>query len=127
DSAGWQFLQQSGAIVRRHLVNDLDDFLFPHRLKQTLLVVAAQVFEGLSGQPARENAKQNDLVFIRQVRDQFGDIGRRPFAKNLLERRKIALMNQRLNFGAKKLAEHGCKPSERTQIAPAKAYDPKKA
>ena len=49
DGAARQLLQQGGAIVRRHFVDDLDDLLLPHCLKQPLLIVAAQVFEGLSG------------------------------------------------------------------------------
>ena len=47
----------------------------------------------------RQNAEDDDLFVFRQIEDDLGHIGRRPFAKKFAQRGEIARVDQALDFG----------------------------
>ncbi len=99
-AAAGQFLEEGGAIIGRHLVDDLDNLFLAHGLEQALLVFAPEVFKGAGGEAVREDAEDDDLVAGREVGHQFGEIRGRPFGEDFLEGDEVALLHQLLNFRA---------------------------
>ena len=98
------FLEQRRAIVRRHFVQNPDDLLVRHRPEQLLLRVDVEVFKNIRRQIMRQDAEDDDLFVFRQVEDDFGDIRRRPVAKELrATRAKFARLDQFLISGSRSL------------------------
>ena len=50
-------------------------------MQQFLLRVKIKIFENIGRQRVRQNAKDDYLFVVRQIKDDFGDIGRRPLTK----------------------------------------------
>ena len=92
------FLEQRRAIVRRHFVQDPGHLLVRHGAEQLLLRFDVEIFENIRRERGRQNAENDDLIVLRQIEDDFGKIGRRPFAKNLAQRAEIARLDQALDF-----------------------------
>ena len=69
-AGGRQFLEEHGAVVRRHVVEQRRDVLLRHRLEQGLLLVERQVLEGRRRVLARQQAEDHDLVLDAEVAQQ---------------------------------------------------------
>ena len=69
-----------------------------HGAKQLLLGVDVEIFEDVRRERVGQNAENDDLFILRHVEDHLGDVGRRPFPKDLAERAEIARINQTLEF-----------------------------
>jgi hypothetical protein len=67
---GRQLVQERGAIVRRHLVEDLRDLLLGHRLEEALLGLEREVLEHVRRQVARQHPEREHLLLHRQALDQ---------------------------------------------------------
>ena len=96
-----EFLEQRGAIVRRHLVQDRDDLLVGHAAKQLLLrvYIDVEILEDICGQHVRQDAEDDDLLVLRQIENDLGHIGRRHLGKELAQRGEIPRVDQALDFG----------------------------
>jgi hypothetical protein len=58
-----------------------DDLLVRHRAQQLLLRLDVEIFKNVRRQRVRQDPEDDDLLVFRQIENDFGDIGRRPFAK----------------------------------------------
>ena len=71
------------------------------------MIVPAEVFESGPGEVVRQHPEEHHLVLLREIGNQFGEIGRRPIAKDSAQACKIALMNERANLRFEEFSEHG--------------------
>jgi hypothetical protein len=88
-----QLVQQRGAVVRRHLVQDLGDFLLGHGLEQLPLGLEWQVLEDVRGQIAGQHPEGEDLLVHRQPLDQTSGGRRRRVLQHLLEGDEISRLD----------------------------------
>ena len=93
-----QFLEQRGAIVRRHLVQNGRDLFVRHRVQKVLLFLDSDIFENVGRQRGRQDAEHDDLFVFRKIENHFRDVGRRPFLEKLAQGVEIARVDQRLDF-----------------------------
>src|SRR5437763_15396495 len=59
----------------------------------------------------RQDSKNDDLDVFVHVEYHLSDIGRRPFAKHLAQRGKIARLDQAFDFGYENFADHSAESS----------------
>ncbi len=93
-----QLVEEQRSVVRRHVVEQLGDVLLRHRLQQRFLRVVRQVLEDGGGILPREHAKDDDLVFEAERRQQRGDVARVPIAQHVAQARVVAGAKHRREF-----------------------------
>ena len=101
-----QLLEQRRAVVRRHVVEDARGIHRAHRLQHGVLRIHIQILEDIARQHMRQQAEDDRLLLLRQVRDALRDVRRRPVRKRLAKRGKIARFDQLFDFRADEVAEH---------------------
>ena len=68
-------------------------------MQQFLLRIEIEIFENIRRERVRQDAKDDDLFIFRHIDNHLGDIGRRPVAKQLAQRREVAGVDQASDFG----------------------------
>ena len=74
--------------------------------KQFLLRLDLEVFENVGREIMRQDAEDDDLFLLRQIEDDFRDIRRRPFRKQLAQRGEISRVDQASNFRLENFPDH---------------------
>ena len=84
-----QLVEERGAVVGRHLVQDLRHLLGGHGLDQALLRLEREILEDVGGEVAREQPEGDHLLLHRQGLDQARGGRWRPVLEHLVERREV--------------------------------------
>src|SRR5205085_9704350 len=80
--------------------------LMGHGAEQLLLRFYVQIFKNVGGERIRQKSKNDNLLVLRQVENQFGHVRRRPFPENLPERPEITFRDQVPNFRNEDFSDH---------------------
>ena len=84
-----QLVEERGAVVGRHLVQDLRHLLGGHGLDQALLRLEREILEDVGGEVAREQPEGDHLLLHRQSLDQARGGRWRPVLEHLVERWEV--------------------------------------
>src|SRR5207253_10347922 len=101
----WQFLEQRGAIVRRHFVQNSDHLFVRHCPQQILLLFDSEVFKDVGRQGCGQDTEDDDLLTFGKIENHLGDVGWRPFLEQVAQAVEIARADQAFDFGRYKFAD----------------------
>ena len=101
-----QFFEKRRAIVRRHFVQNSGDLFVRHRTQESFLFLDVEIFENVRRQRRRQHAKDNHRIVVGKIKNYFGEIGRRKFAKDFAQRVEVTRLDQALDFGDENFADH---------------------
>lgn len=71
---GREFLEQGGAVIRLHLVQDARHLLVPEGQQEPFLGLEAEVLEDVRRQLLRQKAEQHRPILRDEVREDVGDV-----------------------------------------------------
>ena len=107
---GGQLLEQVGAVIRRHVVEDRGDLVPGQRLEQALLGLGLEVLEHLGGLVTPQNAEGDRLILVLQRLDGVRRVRRLEVGEQLAKLEEPPFLQRQLDLFVELFGQHATYP-----------------